>query len=122
MKPNPLRASNHLIVPLGHDGSATATATFGAVTGSVAYRGRTLRTDVRVGSPQFDNSNTSESLFSANIESLPVDDDYAALRRELWLRTDEAYKSAVETLAKKKSAAAGQVTDDSVPARERKSR
>jgi len=91
---------------------ATATATFGALTGAVAYRGRTLRTDVRVGSPAFDNSNTSESLFSANIESLPVDDDYAAFRRELWLRTDEAYKGAVEALAKKQSAAAAQVADD----------
>ena len=91
---------------------ATATATFGAVTGAVAYRGRTLRTDVRVGSPAFDNSNTSESLFSANIESLPVDDDYAAFRRELWLRTDEAYKGAVEALAKKQSAAAAQVSDE----------
>jgi len=91
---------------------ATATATFGALTGSVAYRGRTLRTDVRVGSPAFDNSNTSESMFSANIESLPVDDDYAAFRRELWLRTDEAYKGAVEALAKKQSAAAAQVADD----------
>ena len=91
---------------------ATATATFGAVTGAVAYRGRTLRTDVRVGSPAFDNSNTSESMFNANIESLPVDDDYAAFRRELWLRTDEAYKSAVETLAKKQSAAAAQMSDD----------
>ena len=91
---------------------ATATATFGAVTGAVAYRGRTLRTDVRVGSPAFDNSNTSESMFNANVESLPVDDDYAAFRRELWLRTDEAYKNAVETLAKKQSAAAAQVADD----------
>ena len=26
----------------------------------------------------------------------PIEDDYAALRRELWLRTDEAYKAALE--------------------------
>ncbi|HEY4183874.1 MAG TPA: metallopeptidase TldD-related protein [Polyangia bacterium] len=102
----------YLSYALSDVGQATATATFGALTGAVAYRGRTLRTDVRVGTPKFDNSNTSESLFSANIESLPVDDDYAAFRRELWLRTDEAYKTAVETLAKKQSAAAGQVTDE----------
>jgi len=89
---------------------ATTTATFGALTGSTVYRGRTLRTEVRVGEPAFDNSNTTESLFGGNVESLPVDDDYAALRRELWLRTDEAYKAAVESLAKKKSAAAGQAS------------
>lgn len=91
---------------------ATVTATFGAVTGAFGYRGRTLRTDVRVGDRAFDNSNTPESLFGGNVASLPVDDDYASLRRELWLRTDEAYKNAVETLAKKRSAAAGQASRD----------
>jgi TldD protein len=87
---------------------ATVVASFGAVTSAFGYRGRVLRTDVRVGSPAFDNSNTSESMFGGSVDSLPVDDDYPALRRELWLRTDEAYKVAVETLAKKKAAAAGQ--------------
>ncbi len=91
---------------------AVATATFGALTGAHAYRGRTLRVDVRVGDPTFDNSNTPESMFGGGVESLPVDDDAAALRRELWLRTDEAYKNAVETLAKKRSAAAGQASQD----------
>ena len=67
----------------------TVTATFGALTGSSVYRGRTLRTEVRVGEPAFDNSNTTESLFGGNVESLPVDDDYAALRRERtgWVAT-----------------------------------
>ena len=41
-----------------------------------------------------------------------MEDDYAALRRELWLRSDEAYKNAVETLARKRSAAAGQAAAD----------
>jgi len=91
---------------------ATASATFGALTGSASYRGRTLRTDVRVGDPTFDNTNTTESLFGGNVDSLPVDDDYPSLRRELWLRTDEAYRTAVETLAKKKSAAAGQAKSE----------
>ena len=91
---------------------ATASATLGALTGAVSYRGRTLRTDVRVGDPTFDNTNTTESLFGGNVESLPVDDDYPSLRRELWLRTDEAYRAAVEALAKKRSAAAGQARAD----------
>ncbi|MES1209196.1 MAG: metallopeptidase TldD-related protein [Pseudomonadota bacterium] len=87
---------------------AIVTATFGAVTGAHGYRGRTLRTDLRVGDRKFDNSNTSESMFGGSVAALPVDDDGPALRRELWLRTDEAYKGAIETLAKKQSAAAGQ--------------
>ena len=91
---------------------AVATATLGGVTGAYGYRGRTLRTDVRVGDARFDNSNSSESMFGGSVAALPVDDDEAALRRELWLRTDEAYKSAVETLAKKRSAAEGQASGE----------
>lgn len=88
---------------------ATATATLGAVTAAHAHRGRMLRTDVRVGDPRFDNTNFEGG---ARVEPIPIEDDYAALRRELWLRTDEAYKAAIETLARKRSAAAGQAADE----------
>ncbi len=84
---------------------ATVNATLGALTAEHAYRGRILRTDLRVGDPGFDNTNFEGG---AKVETIPLEDDYAALRRELWLRTDEAYKSALETLARKRSAAAGQ--------------
>ena len=84
---------------------ASVNATLGALTASHAYRGRILRTDLRVGDPSFDNSNFEGG---ARVETVPIEDDYAALRRELWLRTDEAYKSALETLARKRAAAAGQ--------------
>ena len=102
-------APYYLAYALSDVSQATVSATFGAVTGLGAYRGRTIRTDVRVGDHDFDNGNTTDSLFGASVEALPVDDDYEALRRELWLRTDEGYKSAVETLAKKRSAASGQM-------------
>jgi predicted Zn-dependent protease len=88
---------------------ATVSATFGAVTAANAYRGRLLRTDVRVGSPAFDNTNFEPG---AKVDALPEEDDYASLRRELWLRTDEAYKTALELLARKRAAAAGQAGDD----------
>jgi predicted Zn-dependent protease len=84
---------------------ATVSATFGAATAAHAYRGRLLRTDVRVGSPAFDNTNFEPG---AKVDALPEEDDYASLRRELWLRTDEAYKQAIELLARKRAAAAGQ--------------
>jgi TldD protein len=84
---------------------ASVNATLGALTASHAYRGRILRTDLRVGDPSFDNSNFEGG---ARVETVPIEDDYAALRRELWLRTDEAYKSALETLARKRAAAEGQ--------------
>ena len=89
---------------------ATVSATFGAVTSAHGFRARVLRTDVRVGDPSFDNSNFEGG--GGHVESLPIEDDYAALRRELWLRTDEAYKPAIETLARKRAAAAGQARAD----------
>jgi predicted Zn-dependent protease len=84
---------------------ATVGATLGAVTAAHAYRARVLRTDLRVGEHAFDNSNFEGG---ARVETIPMEDDYPALRRELWLRTDEAYKAAIETLARKRAAAAGQ--------------
>jgi predicted Zn-dependent protease len=90
---------------------ATASATFGAITSSFTFRTRLLRTDLRVGDPAFDNSNF-EGGGGGRVESLPIDDDYASLRRELWLRTDEAYKGAIEALARKRSAAEGQAKGD----------
>jgi predicted Zn-dependent protease len=83
----------------------TVNATLGAVTAAHAYQGRILRTELRVGDASFDNTNFEGG---AKIETIPVEDDYAALRRELWLRTDEAYKAALETLARKRAAAEGQ--------------
>jgi TldD protein len=80
------------------------------VTTQLDFRARMLRTDVRVGAPTFDNSNFEGG--GGHVESLPIEDDYAALRRELWLRSDEAYKMAIETLARKRSAESGQAKGD----------
>jgi predicted Zn-dependent protease len=88
---------------------ATVAATFGALTADHGYRGRVLRTELRVGNPSFDNTNFEGG---ARVETVPLEDDYPALRRELWLRTDEAYKAALETLARKRAAAAGQVDEE----------
>ena len=88
---------------------ATTSATLGAVTAAHAYRGRLLRTEIRVGDANFDNTNFEGG---ANVEAIPIEDDYAALRREIWLRSDECYKNGVETLARKRSAAAGQASAD----------
>jgi TldD protein len=88
---------------------ATVSATFGGVTAANAYAGRLLRTDVRVGSAAFDNTNFEPG---AKVDALPIEDDYASLRRELWLRSDEAYKSALELYARKRAAAAGQAVGE----------
>jgi predicted Zn-dependent protease len=85
-----------------------AAATFGAPTAANRSVARVLRTDLRVGDPTFDNSNFEGS--GGRFAGLPIEDDYAALRRELWLRTDEAYKAALEVLARKRAAAASQAS------------
>ena len=89
---------------------ATTSATLGATTTAHAYRGRLLRTEIRVGDANFDNIELRRR--GAASSRFPIEDDYAALRREMWLRSDEAYKNAVETLARKRSAAAGQAAAD----------
>ena len=35
---------------------------------------------------------------------MSIDDDYDAIRRDIWVTTDEAYKRAVNTFARKSAA------------------
>ena len=70
--------------------------------------GRQPEVRVRVGDYQFDNSNFTGSGFNFgsryNLGRFPLGDSYPVLRRFLWLETDSAYKSAVETLSRKRAA------------------
>ncbi len=96
-------------------------ATFGAITSQSQHRSRTLRSEVRVGEASFDSSNFAEGGFGfmapGGFGVLPLDDDYLVARRALWLRTDEAYKRAVDMLAKKKASADGHSAsaEDKIP-------
>src|SRR3989454_2527576 len=82
-----------------------AGASLGSLINSVTGRNRRLIVELRVGDYKFDNSNfmgmpAGVAGFFAELGGtgpgdIPIDDDYAALRRQLWLATDEAYKSAV---------------------------
>jgi TldD protein len=84
---------------------ASAGATFGASMGATSRRWRSLRVEVRVGDRNFDSGNFVETVMSFDFPSpLPLEDDLLALRRELWLRTDEAFKRAVDAIGKKRAA------------------
>lgn len=83
--------------------------------GGVLNRGggtsRSLSVQVRVGNPDFDNTNffdfgamRSGVVWTGMPTPLPLADDYAELRRQIWLATDGAYKQAVHRLAKKRAA------------------
>ena len=85
-------------------------ASLGAVVNQFHNRSRSLYSDVRVGDYRFDNSNYGGS---GSRGSLPLDDDYWAARRVLWLGADQAYKRAVDSLARKKAAIAAQTEDES---------
>ncbi len=71
------------------------------------YHFRSPQIDVRVGSYDFDNTG---HIFSGRYTgsrfdtSFPLDDNYLALRDALWLATDTAYKTAIESMSRKRAA------------------
>jgi TldD protein len=78
-----------------------AEAAFGSMRESDRSHLRVLRVVVRIGDYKQD-SYYSQGLGSASI--LPLDNDPIALRRQIWLLTDEAYKNAADAYAEKLSA------------------
>jgi hypothetical protein len=81
------------------------TATLGAMVSKNDQILRLGRVQVRVGSPEFDNTNYIYSdLFGSASGRLPDENDEALLRRQLWLLSDQAYKGAVEGIARKQAA------------------
>lgn len=90
--------------------SVSLGATFGALTDDSRDHGRTLSVDVRIGDYKLDSASGSSDagdIFSSNrsfgSSAISVDNNYDSLRRELWLRTDAAYKQAIEGLESKKT-------------------
>lgn len=79
----------------------TMFAAYGGLLQSQEDRRRTLASRVRVGSYELDNSNFGGG--AGGYTSLPLDDDYVALRHAIWQVTDVDYKRAVEILARKQA-------------------
>ncbi len=80
-------------------------ANLGTLTQSNLNRGRYLSIDLRVGNYSLDNSNfvSGYSGFGANYAQLPIDNNYDALRNQIYLQTDQVYKDALETISKKRA-------------------
>jgi hypothetical protein len=82
---------------------------------------RTLSVEVRVGDYEFDSSRfvtQGRGGFAQQREGSAVttlDDDYDAIRRQLWLATDAAYKRAISTFARKKAAFQNRSTVEPLP-------
>jgi predicted Zn-dependent protease len=101
--------------------SLGAAATRGSLLSSSQASGRYLSVEVRVGDYAFDNTNffgapgRRRGRLARSGDDAPLDDDYAALRRQFWLATDGSYKTAVEALARKKAAVENRTRRDSLP-------
>ena len=96
----------------------------GSLVTSSDGRNRRLTVELRIGDYTFDNTNfvgmpsdMSDFIgtFGGGMGELPLDDDYAALRRELWLATDGSYKSAVSDLAQKRAVLANRTRRTDLP-------
>jgi len=93
---------------------------FGSIIQSDEDHQRVLKVGVRVGSYQLDNSGfiDQDSIYSSILglhDIVVIEDDYNALRREIWLATDKAYKDALEQLAGKKAYIKNQVQTEEIP-------
>ena len=95
---------------------------YGSLTESNDSRTAQITVNVRVGDYKFDNTNFFDfglSFFGSGDETekfkhrnVPIELDYNALRRELWLATDAAYKQVAETYTKKVSTLKTRVRKD----------
>jgi predicted Zn-dependent protease len=81
-------------------------ASFGAITNDRESRHRRLDVDVHVGDYTLDSGNMRSFNWDDAMggTTLTLDDNYDAIRHKLWLKTDSAYKRAVQNLEKKKAA------------------
>jgi hypothetical protein len=86
----------------------TASATLGGLLSANRSHFRSPRVEVRVGDYKFDNTNYVGSSYNYasnyDVDRLPLENNYELLRRYLWLAIDRAYKSSVESIARKRAA------------------
>jgi predicted Zn-dependent protease len=97
--------------------SASVEARYGAVLKSDRNDNRYLYIECRVGDPDMDNSyfiGSWRDLYEMR-KDLAEENDYDAIRREIWLGTDAAYKSALENLAGKRAYLQTHPSRDEVP-------
>jgi len=93
----------------------------GALVENPPRRTRTLRVEVRVGDYNFDSSRFLVQGFGqgggliGDTVIAPLDDDYDAMRRQIWITTDSAYKRAISMFARKKAAFQNRTASDPLP-------
>jgi hypothetical protein len=87
--------------------SFSVVASLGALINSGEQRIRVPRVQVRVGKPEFDNTNyVFSDFFGPRLGAgrIALDGDVPTLRHYFWLASDSAYKGALESIARKRAA------------------
>lgn len=89
-------------------------STLGTLTASQLDRARYLTVDLRVGDYHLDNSNFVASSFDRvpHYFRMPIDNDYDAIRNQIYLATDRLYKGALKDISKKRAYLQTRVIDD----------
>lgn len=93
-------------------------AVFGGLKERRQNRQRYLKVQVRVGDYQLDNTGfvgRGGMGFRQGFQVVALEDDYDALRRSVWLATDQAYKDALENLSRKKAHLKNVAAPETVP-------
>ena len=96
----------------------SASATLGAVMSSDLQTFRIPQIRLRVGDYKFDNSNFSGGGGGGaryDLGAFPLEDDAGAIRHYFWLSTDSAYKGALQTIARKRSALRSVTVSEQLP-------
>lgn len=85
--------------------SVSIRAQFGAVVDSSANHARIADVQIRLGSPDLDNTHGNHRGTAVNTLQLPLVDDRAALSRSLWLATNTGYGIALDNYLRVKTEA-----------------
>lgn len=97
----------------------SVSASLGALFPPTSRRVRPVRAGVRVGGAEFDNTNSIYSDYSSATRydsgRLALDNNVLALRHELWLALDRAYRTAVESIGRKRAALRGITVTEPLP-------
>ena len=93
---------------------ANIAASLGGLTATTRFHVRQPRLQVRVGDYQFDNTNSIYSI-NRHLNFFSLDDDYQAMRTQLWLATDGLYKASAEQIARKRTAQREMADPDKTP-------
>jgi TldD protein len=102
-------------IDTGHQWSATAV--MGGLLGVTSEPFRLPAMQLRVGDYKFDQTNYAGGGRGASyaLSGFPLDNDPGVIRQYLWLKTDSAYKSSLDAIARKRAILKSVTVSDELP-------